>query len=174
MNHRCYFGKTQSGKTTKAIKDLNALPNYGRVFINLIDVKKFEGFEQVSKKTDIDLFKNLLRNKRKVQYNCDENTFDKEIILIKKIVESIGNCIVVIDESHLMKKETINEVKKIWTGGRHKNIYGWAISQRPQLLDRTMLTQSELIIFRLDFEDSWLASYGVKETPKENYKFIVI
>lgn len=174
MNHKCYFGKTQSGKTTKAVKDLNTLSSYGRVFINLIDVKKFEGFEQVSKKTDSDLFKNLLRNKRKVQYNCDVNTFDREVLLIKKIVESIENCIIVIDEAHLLKKETTNELTKIWTGGRHKNIYGWAISQRPQLLDRTMLTQSQLIVFKLDFEDSWLKTYGVKETPSENYKFIVI
>lgn len=174
MRHRCYFGKTMSGKTTKAVKDLNTLSNYGRVFINLIDVKRFEGFEQVSKKTDIDLFKNLLKNKRKVQYNCDVKTFDKEVLLIKKIVESIENCVIVIDEAHLLKQETTNELKEIWTGGRHKNVYGWAISQRPQLLDRTMLTQSELVVFKLDFEDSWLKTYGVKETPKENYKFIVI
>lgn len=174
MRHRCYFGKTLSGKTTKAIKDLNTLSDYGRVFINLIDVKTFEGYEQVNKKTDIDLLKNLLRNKRKVQYNCDVNTFDKEVLLLKKIVESIGNCIFLVDEVHLLEAETLKELKKIWTGGRHKKIYGWAISQRPQLIDRTMLTQSELIIFRLDFEDSWLKTYGVKETPKENYKFIVI
>lgn len=174
MRHRCYFGKTLSGKTTKAIKDLESATGYGRVFINLIDTNKFKGFEQINKKTDALLLINLLKNKRKVQYNCDAKTFDREVLTIQKIVESVENCIIVIDEAHLLETETTKKLEQIWTGGRHKNVYGWAISQRPQLLSRTMLTQSELIVFKLDFEDTWLKSYGLKETPKENYKFIVI
>lgn len=174
MRHRCYFGKTMSGKTTQAIKDLNHAASYGRLFINLIDVKKFDGFEQVDKKIDLGLLKNLLSNKRKVQYNCDPKTFDREVLALQKVIESIGHCIYVIDEAHLLENETTKSLERLWTGGRHKDNYGWAISQRPQLLSRTMLTQSELIVFKLDFEDSWLKSYGVKETPKENYKYIVI
>lgn len=174
MDHICYFGKTKSGKTTKAVNDLKSLNGYGRIFINLIDVKRFEGFEQCDKKTDLELLKNLLRNKRKVQYNCDPKTFDMEVNFLKRLVESIENCVIVIDEAHLLKKNTTDFLEEIWTGGRHKNVYGRAISQRPQLLSRTMLTQSKLIVFKLDFEDSWLKTYGIKETPNENYKFIEI
>lgn len=174
MEHRCYFGKTKSGKTTKAVADLRAAKSYGKLFINLIDTNRMEGFEQVSKKTDIDLIVNLLKNKRCVQYNCDENTFSKEVVALKKIAYMSENVIFLLDEAHLINKETEKEIEKIWTGGRHRNIYGWAISQRPQLMSRTMLTQSKLYVFKLDFEDSWLKSYGLKETPKENYKYVEI
>lgn len=176
MEHRCYFGKTLSGKTTLAKKDLAEAGSFGRLFVNLIDKERFAGYEQVNRTTPKQMIVNLLRNKRLVQYNAKSDTFDLEVLALKKLVMGVGNCIMVIDEVHLLKKKTNEPLIEIWTGGRHENVWGWSISQRPQLMDRTMLTQSTKYVFRLDLEDSWLKAYGIPmdTVPKENYKYIVI
>jgi hypothetical protein len=171
---------TKSGKSYLAKKQLLESELSG-IFINIVDLEIMSGFEIVDKKTNIDLIKNLLKNKRKLQYNIKTENIDNELIilidLLKKISKELNGVNICIDEVHLFKNNTLEKLSLLWKIGRHTNINAWGITQRPQDLDRAMTTQSEEIyIFQLSMEDNYLKSYGIalENIPTEKYKYYIL
>lgn len=173
--NQIFIGKTESGKTFEAKKRM-LQSSRGALFINYVDKEKDKRFEQTNRHTNLQLICNLLRNGKKVQYNITSD-FDKEVIALHHFLvreKWACNFIFCIDELHLLKKRTLNVLSSIWKIGRHDNIYGYGITQRPQDVDRGMITQSKkLVIFKCSIEDSWFKSYGISidKIPQEVHKY---
>lgn len=181
LANRTYVGKTETGKTTLAVKHMLE-SNKGVLFINYVDKNKArKGFVNMDRNGEPKLLLNLLNNRRNVQWNVDinKNQFDKEVIMLYDFVISnrIKNIVFAIDETHLLKKKTADYIASLWKIGRHNEIDCYCMTQRPQDTPRAMITQSkQLYLFKLSFEDSWLKSYGIsmETVPTENYKYEVI
>lgn len=175
--HEIFIGMSQSGKTYLA-KEKMLSSNQGALFINWVDPQRDSRFEQVDWKTDLSLIESLLKNGRKVQYNVKKNgNFDIEVDVLYTIFKNCENFIFCIDEIHLLKKSTKEQLANLWKVGRHNRITAYGITQRPQELDRAMTTQSGRInIFKSSMEDAYFKSYGIdpNKIPTEKWKHIVV
>jgi hypothetical protein len=174
--HKIFIGMTDAGKTYEAKKQMLSASK-GVLFVNYVEKEKSRGFEQVSKNTDIDLIKTLLRNGRKVQYNCSRKSFDREMLALYNVFENFNDFIFCIDEIHLLNKEVKSEISNLWKTGKHNGIEAWGITQRPTELDRAMITQSkELYIFKTVMEDGFFNLYKIDKSllPNEIWKYYLI
>ena len=172
MSHKIFIGMTEMGKTFEAVRQMKA-SSKGVLFINYVDHEKRSGFEQVNNNTDLDLVKNLLARRRKVQFNV-KGDFDKSVMALYKIFKNFNNIVICIDEIHLLNKDTKKLISNWWKVGRHDNIEAWGITQRPTELDRAMVTQSkELYIFKTVMEDGFFNLYKIDKSllPKEKWKY---
>lgn len=173
--HRVFIGQTKAGKTYLA-KQMMVESSKGCLFINFVDPEKDKRFEQVNWTTDIELIQSLLKNGRKVQYNVLHD-FDIECEVLYTVFKDTKNIIIAIDEVHLLKRKTKELLSNLWKIGRHNKIDAFAITQRPQELDRAMTTQSERIhIFKSSMEDQYFKNYGIdpKKIPTEVHQHVTI
>jgi len=174
--HKIFIGMTDAGKSFEAKKQMQASKK-GVLFVNYVEKEKSVGFEQVNKNTDIELIKALLKNGRKIQYNCGRKTFDKEMLALYNIFENEENFIFCIDEIHLLKKEVKDQIANLWKTGKHNNIEAWGITQRPTELDRAMVSQSKyMYIFKTVMEDGFFNLYKIDKSkiPTEVWKYYLI
>jgi hypothetical protein len=175
-NHKIFIGMTDAGKTFEAKKQMLA-SSKGVLFVNYVEKERSRGFEQVSKRTDIDLIKTMLNNGRKVQYNCGRKTFNQEVKALYDIFEEHENFIFCIDEVHLLNDKVKEEIANLWKTGKHNNISAWGLTQRPTELERSMVTQSkEMYVFMTVREDGFFNYYKIplNSLPQEVWKYTLI
>jgi hypothetical protein len=161
------IGITLSGKSYYAKKTL-FLEECGVLFINTLhDDADMEGWTKADSKSDIyDIIHGLSRGK-KINYHPAKNIETREIEVFYVVNKLLGRenieFILAVDEVHLYESKEIEILfKNVSQMGRHSGIVPVWISQRPQQLDRALITQSyTIIIFNTNMEDSYFKSYGI-------------
>jgi hypothetical protein len=125
-----------------------------------------------------DMMLRLLHKGRKLNYmpGTYQEDKDKELrLIIKKLFEYGGfrekdSIILAVDEVHLYKaREVISELIRVATGGIRFGINGMWISQRPALIDNTLMSQSQgMIVFPCNMEEQYFRRYNIPYEQIEN------
>jgi hypothetical protein len=144
----------------------------GVLFVNTNDEVKSipSGYIGANGKNTFSQIKAALKEGYKINYVPDtyEEIRNKEVeTLIKKLFTAgfteDNKVYFALDEVHLYTgKEVLNELKRVATGGLRHGINGIWISQRPALIDNTLMTQSQgMIIFRTYMEEQYFDRYRI-------------
>jgi len=166
--HTTVIGRTQEGKTYTVNKILKEQKR-GVLFFNT-QLEDLQGYIKIDKNTRFKIIYDLLKKGKKLNYfpSTKLNIQEQEIIfLINKLFE-LGNfnkenyIYFVIDEVHLFKKEGLEEICRIATGGIRYGIHGIFLSQRPANISNTLMTQSsEMLIFFCNMESQYFKNYEI-------------
>lgn len=156
------YGKSYYGKKT-LLKE-----SRGTIYYNTLrDNVDMKGWTLADGKNEfMDLVKALDKgNKINFQaYNdIDMRELELQYLLMSFLRRNNKPFIFAVDEVHLFEeKETKKLMKNVSQIGRHQNITPVWISQRPQQMDRALITQTPTkIIFYTEMEDSYFKSYGI-------------
>jgi Cdc6-like AAA superfamily ATPase len=114
--------------------------------------------------------------------NIDVREMELQYIMRKFLERSNKFFILAVDEVHLFEdKDSKKLMKNVSQIGRHSDIIPVWISQRPQQMDRALITQTPTkIIFYTEMEDSYFKSYGIdvekmkKEIAGRKYYYVEI
>jgi KaiC/GvpD/RAD55 family RecA-like ATPase len=180
------LGTTGYGKSYYAKNTLKK-EGCGVLYYNTIcDNADMRGWTKADGSIDFtDLIKALDKGE-KINYQAIKNVEIREMelqyILGKLQSRQNKTFILAVDEVHLFEdKDTRRLMKNISQVGRHFGIIPVWISQRPQQMDRALITQtSTKIIFYTEMEDSYFKSYGIdvekmkKEIAGRKYYYVEI
>lgn len=170
--HAAAFGTTQTGKTYGVQKSLLAVPE-GVIFFNVNHAGGMTGYTMADRSQDIEVILSALREGEKINYMPSREYRWLEMAIITEAILETGklNCRVVFDECHLMyntstdkqaKRKAQAAAEEIATTGLSKGMRAVYITQRPALMDNTLMTQAEYKIFyRTENEGPYLQRYGV-------------
>jgi len=166
--HTTVIGRTQEGKTYTVNKILKN-QNRGVLFFNT-QLEELEGYIKIDKNTRFKIIYSLLKSGKKLNYfpSTRLNIQEQEIIfLINQLFENghfnkENYIYFVIDEVHLFKKEGLEEICRIATGGIRYGIHGIFLSQRPANISNTLMSQSnEMLIFFCNMESQYFKNYDI-------------
>lgn len=166
--HTIVVGQTQNGKTY-AVEHLLKVQKRGVLFFN-VQLENLTGYIKVDKKTPFRTILDLLKKHQKVNYypSTRSGAQSKELqFIINQLFEnghfSKENFIyIVIDEVHLFKKEALEEVCRVATGGLRFGLHGVFLSQRPANMDNTLMTQStNVLVFKCNMESQYFKNYDI-------------
>jgi len=166
--HCTVIGRTQEGKTYTVNKILKN-QNRGVLFFNT-QLEDLQGYIKIDKNTRFKIIYTLLKNGKKLNYfpSTRLNIQEQEIIFLINQLFEHGNfnkdnfIYFVIDEVHLFKKEGLQEITRIATGGLRYGIHGIFLSQRPANISNTLMTQSnEMLIFFCNMESIYFKNYQI-------------
>jgi len=174
--HCTVIGRTQEGKTYTVNKILKN-QDKGVLFFNT-QLEELPGYVKIDKNTRFKIIYALLKNGKKLNYfpSTRLNIQEQEIIFLINQLFEHGNfnkekfIYFVIDEVHLFKKEGLQEITRIATGGLRYGIHGIFLSQRPANISNTLMTQSnEMLIFFCNMESIYFKNYQIPiDTILEN------
>lgn len=184
--HTCLFGITRHGKTYATVKTLER--EKGAVFFWNVQEESVKGFIRADKTNSKEQIYNALKSGKKINYvPSGDGDIDSKIfgaLIDGMIIEGV-KCRVVIDEVHLFgmtkDKSGLNASKKLATIGLRRGLPCVFISQRPALMDNTLVTQStQHILFALGDQDTnYLKGMGLpveiikEKTRQEKYRFCI-
>jgi hypothetical protein len=166
--HTIVVGQTQNGKTY-AVEHLLKVQKRGVLFFN-VQLENLTGYIKVDKKTPFRTILDLLKKHQKVNYypSTRSGAQSQELrFIINQLFEnghfSKENFIyVVVDEVHLFKKEALEEICRIATGGLRFGLHGIFLSQRPANMDNTLMTQStNVLVFKCNMESQYFKNYDI-------------
>lgn len=170
--HVTVIGKTQEGKTY-TVNHILKNQKRGVLFFNT-QLEELKGYIKIDKRTPFIIIKKLLIKGQKLNYEPSSRLSiqSQEIsFLINQIFEN-GNfnkanfIYFVVDEVHLFKKDALESICRIATGGIRYGVHGIFLSQRPANIDNTLMSQSyEMMIFKCNMESNYFKRY---EIPIEN------
>jgi len=188
LKHKMYIGQSGSGKTTFAKNEvLKLAKNY-----NLIVFLNTQHEEFVDNITDniawnISQLDNFVQQRKRIvvyKIPLDEEIYDDEefeVLLIylwsiKRLNEE-KHILLVVDEAdrYCTKLRVPKLYSDLMTKGRRYNFEIWNITQRPQLVNNVLLTQSkELFMFELSkYDYDFMQKWFDYENPKL-YDYIII
>jgi DNA helicase HerA-like ATPase len=95
----------------------------------------------------------------------DKKIMECELEFLSRFFMKRNSCefVFAIEEVHLLEsKNALSCLDDMSFAGRHRGINPCWITQRPQSLPRACITQTtQIIMFNMNFEDSWLKNYGL-------------
>lgn len=173
--HSAIIGITRSGKTTFAAALLKQL--WGRSTHTLfVDPKHDEGFAKLGTVCyePMEVYERLLAKDKQIVFRTsgDSNErveqLDRVVELIFMLARKPGfkriRRVIAIDELQLfVKKGSSKAIEQIWTVGAGMGIVGMAMTQRIQLLNETVWSQSDnKFIFRIEDRPDYLKSRNLE------------
>lgn len=175
-DHTLVIGRTRTGKTYGVKNTLARMPE--PVFFINTQYEDLLKYITATCNTSWNLIRKVLRNHElrghnKINYepgNVPANRDQELTALITAMFKTTWprRIYVVIDEVHLFKQKPLEQIQRIATGGLRYNINGIFISQRPALVDNTIMTQAQkFVIYKNSMEDDYLRRYGL---PAEEIK----
>ncbi|TET76735.1 MAG: AAA family ATPase [Candidatus Heimdallarchaeota archaeon] len=188
LKHKTYVGQSGCGKTTFAKKEvLKHAKKYSVVvFLNTQHEKFVDDMCDNIAWTISELDSFIQKGKRIVVFKIplDEEIDDAEefeLLLIylwsiKRLNEEKYILLVIDEADRYCTKLRIPKIySDLLTKGRRYNFEIWNITQRPQLINNIILTQSkELIIFELsEYDYQFMSKWFDYENP-ELYSFVII
>lgn len=182
--HTTVLGITRHGKTYATVKTLEKVK--GAVFFWNVQEESVKGFIKADKTNNIEQIQNALKSGKKINYipsgdlELDSKIFGK---LSTLFLQNGVRCMMVVDEVHLFDmtkdKNGKNACRRLATTGLRRGLPCVFISQRPALIDNTLVTQStNHILFALgDSDTNYLKNMGLpvekikQATGQEKYIF---
>jgi len=161
------IGLSQSGKTTAVKESLKSIKDKGVFFFNYKRDQMPNHYIEANSKNSIDIIKWALKNQKKINYlpSDDLKIAQLELEYLINNLHSLKDhtkIIFIIDEVHLLQKnkDTLNELIRLSTTGLSFGKQSVWISQRPALIDNTLMTQSEkFVIFKTSMETAYMKSH---------------
>lgn len=166
--HTTVIGITRSGKTYATQKSLAAQPK-GVLFFNT-QYEDLPGYTQANKQNDFKQLARAIQAGKKINYlpSTVQKEADVELAYLVSCCydyrDNLLNGILAVDEVHLWNnhKRALKELIRVATTGLRFGITGVWISQRPALIDNTLMSQSnQFIIFDTNMEASYFKRYGI-------------
>ena len=171
--HTAIIGITRSGKTTFAAQVLKKL--WGRSTHTIfVDPKHDDAFTKLGTVCydPMEVYERLLAKDNRIVFrpSADERVeeLDRVVDLIFMLARKDGfkriRRVVAIDELQLfVKKGSSKAIEQIWTVGAGMGIVGMAMTQRIQLLNETVWSQSDnKFIFRIEDRPDYLKSRNLE------------
>lgn len=173
--HTAIIGITRSGKTTFAAALLRQL--WGRSTHTIfVDPKHDEGFAKLGTicYEPMEVYERLLAKDKQIVFRTsgDSNErveqLDRVVELVFMLARKPGfkriRRVIAIDELQLfVKKGSSKAIEQIWTVGAGMGIVGMAMTQRIQLLNETVWSQSDnKFIFRIEDRPDYLKSRNLE------------
>ena len=173
--HTAIIGITRSGKTTFAAAVLRKL--WGRSTHTIfVDPKHDEGFSKLGTicHEPMEVYERLLAKDKQIVFrpSGDSNErveqLDRVVELVFMLAKKPGfkriRRVIAIDELQLfVKKGSSKAIEQIWTVGAGMGIVGMAMTQRIQLLNETVWSQSDnKFIFRIEDRQDYLRSRNLE------------
>ncbi len=173
--HSVIIGITRSGKTTFASHAIESL--WARsTHTMFIDPKHDESFAKLGTvcNTVMEVYEQLLLKNKAIVFrppgSAEERieSLDRIVELIFQLQRSAGfkriRRVIAIDELQLfVKKGNSKAIEMIWTVGAGMGVVGMAMTQRIQLLNETVWSQSDnKIIFRIEDRVDYLKSRNLE------------
>jgi hypothetical protein len=172
--HTTVMGITRHGKTYATILTLSKLAGEGVLFFNTQHETVPPNYVEFNPDLHSwEQIENLLKKNRKINFlpSTDPEQMQKQLSgIIRKLYNGEKrNLRLAIDEVHLFKKTSLNDLIRVATTGLRWGIKGIFLTQRPAKVDNTLLTQStKHIIFRVGLNDyDYLQQHGF---PAEQLK----
>lgn len=163
--HTTVVGKTRSGKTYAVEKSLEKVKQ-GVLFFNTQHIPVSNVFVDADGSDDEKVLIKALRKGEKINFRPSRETRWKQLKALINILFKAGeqaklNIYIVVDECHLAdRKIALPGVIEIATTGLSYGLKGIYISQRPALIDNTLMTQSmQFIFFKTSMEKKYFDSY---------------
>jgi hypothetical protein len=165
-NHTTVVGMTQSGKTTAVEKSIERVKQ-GVLFFNTQHIEFSDNFTICTGADDPSILVKALRKGEKINFMPNRDTRWKQLkalinYLYKSTESSLMDIYIVVDECHLADKEALKAIIEVATTGIRWGLKGIFISQRPALIDNTVMNQSMQFVFlKTTMEKKYLESYGL-------------
>ena len=173
--HSVIIGITRSGKTTFAAAVLRKLWSRSTHTI-FVDPKHDEGFSKLGTvcHDPMEVYERLLAKDKNIVFrpSGDANErveqLDRVVDLVFMLAKKNGfkriRRVIAIDELQLfVKKGSSKAIEQIWTVGAGMGIVGMAMTQRIQLLNETVWSQSDnRFIFRIEDRPDYLKSRNLE------------
>jgi DNA helicase HerA-like ATPase len=178
--HSVVLGMTRSGKTYftgEVLKRLQA----DRVHTIFVDPKHDADYEDLGIVcySPMEVYEKLLKKEPRIVFRTPA-TSPENVEALDRLVELVFNLqrtdgfkrirrVIAIDELQLYtKKGSSKAIEMIWTVGAGLGIVGMALTQRMQLLNDTVYTQSEnKFIFKIDDRPEYLRSKNLDHYPRD-------
>jgi hypothetical protein len=167
--HTVVIGQTRSGKTYATVRELLKVPE-GVLFFNT-QLEKMPG--QYVRANGNNCYRQIgdaLRRGRKINYEPSTRPEGRERELISLIeylfiagFSQDNKIILAVDEVHIYNKgDVLQQLRRVATGGLRFGINGVWISQRPALMDNTLITQcNNMVIFKCAMEAPYFKRYNI-------------
>jgi hypothetical protein len=171
--HTTVVGMTQSGKTTAVQRSAEALKK-GVLFFNTQQIQVSGKWVECTGKDDPVMLVKALRKGEKINFLPDRETRWKQLTnLIKYLFyesdhKQVLDILIIVDEVHLADKNALKSIVELATTGIRWGLCGVFISQRPALIDNSIMNQSMQFVFlKTTLEKRYLENYGI---PYEDIK----
>lgn len=164
--HTSVVGMTQSGKTTAVQKSAESIKE-GVLFFNTQQIEVSGKWIEVTGKDDPKMLMKALRKGGKINFVPTRETRWKQLRnLIKYFFQeserSQLDIYIIVDEIHLADKEALAACVELATTGIRWGLHAVFISQRPALIDNTIMNQSMQFVFlKTTLEKQYLERYGL-------------
>jgi hypothetical protein len=165
--HTVVIGTTRFGKTEGAKRSLTKVQQ-GVFFFNTQQIVFGKGWTIADKSADMDLIVKVLKSGGKVNYVPDRDYREQELVIIihalfKASERSLLDIYFVLDEAHLFKQKALQSAEELATTGLRWGLKGVFITQRPQLLSKTLWSQSTYFVFYKTHnqKESYYNDYGI-------------
>ena len=178
--HSVVLGMTRSGKTYFTGEVLKRLQE-DRVHTIFVDPKHDSDYESLGVVcySPMEVYEKLLKKEPRIVFRTPA-TSPENVEALDRMVELVFNLqrtdgfrrirrVIAIDELQLYtKKGSSKAIEMIWTVGAGLGIVGMALTQRMQLLNDTVYTQSEnKFIFKIDDRPDYLRSKNLDHYPRD-------
>lgn len=158
------MGTTRHGKSYAVIHSIEK-ENQGAFFFNTLHTPTTSKFIRANENTPYEIMFNALKKGKKIDYRpgSEIDDFSKDLEIFIKNLYSYGDLQFrfVIDEVHLFNKNAVKSMQRLSTAGLRYGYQPVFISQRPALIDNTLLSQCNMIYsFNLNVQDKeYLRNY---------------
>lgn len=178
--HSVVLGMTRSGKTYFTGEVLKRLQR-DRTHTIFVDPKHDADYENLGVVcySPMEVYEKLLKKEPRIVFRTPA-TSPENVEALDRMVELVFNLqrtdgfrrirrVIAIDELQLYtKKGSSKAIEMIWTVGAGLGIVGMALTQRMQLLNDTVYTQSEnKFIFKIDDRPDYLRSKNLDHYPRD-------
>jgi len=183
--HSVVLGMTRSGKTFftgRILEELQAM----RTHTIFVDPKHDDGYAHLGEicHSAIEVYEALLRKKNAIVFRPPA-TAEERVAELDRMVELVFQLsrtdgfkrmrrVIAIDEIQLfVKKGGSKAVEMIWTVGAGLGILGMALTQRIQLLNETIWSQSDnKVIFKIEDRHDYLKSRNLEHYVEKTDFFL--
>jgi DNA helicase HerA-like ATPase len=164
--HTTVVGMTQSGKTTAVHRSAERM-NQGVLFFNTQQIEVSNKWVDADGADDEKVLIKALRKGEKINFLPSRDNRWKQLKTIIRLLydaseRSLMDIYIVVDEIHLADKESLKSCIELATTGIRWGLHGIFISQRPALVDNTIMNQSMQFIFlKTTLEKRYMEGYGL-------------
>jgi DNA helicase HerA-like ATPase len=164
--HTTVVGMTQSGKTTAVMRSAEKMKE-GVLFFNTQQIEVSNVWVNADGTDDERVLIKALRKGEKINFLPNRGTRWKQLraiiaLLYEATERSLLNVYVIMDEIHLAEKDALKAAIEVATTGIRWGIHAVFISQRPALIDNTIMNQSMQFVFlKTTLEKRYLENYGL-------------
>lgn len=164
--HTTVVGMSRSGKTY-AVKQSAERISGGVLFFNPQLEEVSSRWIEADGRSDTDAMIAALREGEKINFMPSRGTRWRQLQGIVKLLfasaeQSKLDVLLVLDECHLADKDALKDMVEVATTGLRWGIRAAFISQRPALIDNTLMNQStQFVFFKTTLEKQYLERYGM-------------